>query len=335
MKLQDDPFSNWKRPNIVVRKRTLHETRDLAIRIVCQKLKPLLFYYCIVALPVLAFDYVLWFSIYSGWFKPAEKGGFEVVVDFAGSFEYLPLVWLTLALETSFMGSLVTEYLGIWLFAGNEKIRFQRVLRSWWERIGQLFYYLLLTRIIRTRAFYPETILLERHPFLKKKGRLSTSRRVKNINAGGVGTEAFFSFLLTECYVVAGLVFGWTLFYSFIKTIVDEPALSLFFTAVVIYPPFATACRLFNVVYNFCYYVNYRISCEGWDVDLAFKTELAKWGVEGSDFEETNAPNRVRRRSKTLGPLALDPVVNSDGSSFETSADSEPEQGEKEASHET
>ena len=190
---------------------------------------------------------------------------------------------VTITLEVQFVGSLVTEYLGIWLFSGDEKIPVKRVFREWRQRLFQLFYYLVFTRVIRFRSFYPETILLERHPFFGRAGRLSTRRRVKNINSADVGTEAFSAFIGTEFYILAGVVFGCVISYFFISTIMGDRVLSWFISTIFVFPTFLMACRLFNVVYNFCNYINYRISCEGWDVDLTFKTELVRLGVSLAD----------------------------------------------------
>lgn len=308
---QDDPLSNWKRPKIVVRKRTLNEIRDLAIRIICTDYKPLVFYYAVLGAPVLLIDYVLWFFL--GWngIHSARSADyfsvFSILDDVVSCSGLIFFVWLVITYETAFVGSLVTEYLGLWLFAGDSDIRVKSVFKAWWERKFQLFYYLVFTRPIRSGAFYPETILLERHPFFRKSGRISTWRRVRNIKSGGVGAEAFFAFWLAEFYVFSGFLTGWATLFYLTTMVVDDKFLAFFLSSTLFFPPFLMACRLFNVVYNFCYYVNYRISCEGWDVDLTFKTELARYR-ESSDSSSASSPTS---RSRTLGALVLEPETPS------------------------
>ena len=337
---QDDPLSNWKRPKIVVRKRTLNEIRDLAFRIICSEYRPLTFYYVVLAAPVLLLDYVLWAFLGWNWLHSAgSSGAFWFLADFASFSTLAFFVWLTITLETEFIGSLATEYLGLWLFSGDVEIRTKSVFKSWWERKFQLYYFLVFTRLIRRGGFYAETILLERHPFRKKDGRISTKRRVRNIKSGGVGAEATFSFWLTEFYIFTGIVSGWALLYYLASTVIDDKFLAFFLSATFFFPPFLMACRLFNVVYNFCYYVNYRISCEGWDVDLVFKTELAKYrdSYDGSSVASPVA------RGKTLGSLILEPELTSSLESsseysespvFTTASESENEVEPKETLHE-
>ncbi|MGI6401586.1 MAG: hypothetical protein ACOX0A_05670 [Thermoguttaceae bacterium] len=315
MKPQDDPLQNWKRPKIVIRKRTLNEVRDLATRVVCSEFKPAALYFMVLALPTLILNYVFWFFLFEAFGLSFWSGSqYDAVFHFSHYFwSFVSLafwVWLTITLEVQFVGSLVTEYLGIWLFSGDEKIPVKRVFREWRQRLFQLFYYLVFTRVIRFRSFYPETILLERHPFFGRAGRLSTRRRVKNINSADVGTEAFSAFIGTEFYILAGVVFGCVISYFFISTIMGDRVLSWFISTIFVFPTFLMACRLFNVVYNFCNYINYRISCEGWDVDLTFKTELVRLGVSLADATDGGAHGRARRRLRTLGPLTLDSDLN-------------------------
>lgn len=316
---QDDPLSNWKRPKIVVRKRTLNEIRDLAIRIVCSEYKPIAFYYVVLAVPVLALDYLLWLFLGWDWFR--GSGGSNDIFSLIDSITSCSLlaffIWLVITLESEFVGSLVTEYLGLWLFVGDSEVRSKSVFKSWWECKFQLFYFLILTRVFRSGSFYPETILLERHPFLGKAGRISTRRRVKNIKSGGVGAETFFAFWGAEFYISSGVLIGWLLLFYFTSSIIDDSFLAFFLSATFFFPPFLMACRLFNVVYNFCYYVNYRISCEGWDVDLTFKTELAKYRDSiDSDFGATSSGSR------TLGALVLEPELTSSFDSASEQSDS-------------
>ena len=60
-----------------------------------------------------------------------------------------------------------------------------------------------------------------------------------------------------------------------------------------IFPAFLFGLRFYVVVLDFLRYINYRVATEGWDLDLAFKVELAKLAVD------------ARRRDVGKGALAL------------------------------
>lgn len=301
MKSQDDPLLNWKRPRIVVRKRTHNEQRELAINLACKELKSTSLLYAALAVPTLLVDYVLWFCLANLVFH-VDWNTFLLRNAWNSTLLSFCVVWITITLQTSFIGSLVTQYLGLWLFAGGEKVGFKRVLKSWGERWGQTFYYLLLTRPIRLSAFYTEVILLERLPFYGSHARLSTRRRVKNINSGGVGSEALSCFIGTEFYVVSGMVAALMTLAYLTNVVVDDVTITTFTTIVFHMPILAVACRFFNVVYNFCRYINYRIVSEGWDVELRFKTELARLGEFGN--ESGNGSGKAH--AGVLAPLGLD-----------------------------
>ena len=290
---------NWS-PGIVIRKRTMNETRDLALRILGRNFKALLPYYLTLALPVYAFNLLLWGVLFFVVGPLTTGASYDPV---AREIEILAIIYATILYESSFVGSLTTAYLGVWLFAPDERaIKYRSVVRTWRSSWFQLVYYLILTRIIRTRVFYPETILLEKTPFRSRSDRISTKERVRNINLSfqGVFSTGFFSM---ESYMFAGVLSGGLLFSGLVKGLFPDSVVYLFIINAAIVPALVFGSRLYVAVYRFFSYINYRIESEGWDLDLAFRTELSK--RSRVDEEDQTIPARFRR-SKTLAPIHLD-----------------------------
>ena len=297
------PQRDWLRRSIAIRKRTLNETRDLALRVAVKKLPTLLFYYALLAVPVYFVNLALW-ALWFPWEDVIEPQ-FGRVSVYHWSFLFPSVVWLTVSLETAFIGSLVSQYLGIWLFSPDEReIHWKFVVRSWRERWFQLIYYLILTRPIRLRRFYVETILLERAPFRGDGKRISTRKRVANMNSG-YGGSGFFELLCTESYLICGVISGLLLIGSIVNSFVPDEVPKIVLLDFLFFPVFIFGCKLYNVVYNFFSYINYRIASEGWDIDLAFKTQ-ARELVALDRSEDETIPKRFRR-GRTLGSLSLDP----------------------------
>ncbi len=94
---------------IVVRKRTPNETRDLALLAVGKNFKTLLCYFGALALPVYLLDVVL----LVGFCLDLDDQLVRRVVLFT--------TWFVVVLQSDFIGSLMTQYLGIWLFQDTEK----------------------------------------------------------------------------------------------------------------------------------------------------------------------------------------------------------------------
>ena len=301
--------ADWLRRSIVVRKRTLNETRDLALLVFGRQFKSLLFYYSWLFVPVYLLDLLLW-----SYLTPISDLTTEFPLSVGVTFKfwfYVIVVWATITYETAFIGSLATQYLGLWLFSPNEReLNKEIVFRSWFSKWFQIFYYTLLTRIIQLNFFHTEIILLERTPFLKRDQRISTRARVNNVNRG-VGSTRLFQVISTESYVFFGVISAVGLIQSCAGAFFpDQLPLAIVMTRVVA-PLVVFGSKLYDVVFNFLSYINYRITSEGWDLDLAFKMELNKETEKVEEDVDVATPRRFRR-SKTLGALVLDSNLDVD-----------------------
>ena len=305
-------IQTWRRPNIVPRKRKFFELCDLATRIIGKLFRPLVGYFFALAAPVYLINCALTFWCFG---LPEATGGSYEAILFKNLWPAF-LIWVAISLETLFIGSLATQYLGIWLFSAGETITPRRVFREWRSRWGQVVYFLVVTRLIRRRPFYPEVILLERHPFRAPKGRMTTKRRVAFISLRGVGIGAGFSWLLLESFLTMGVLSGYFLLAGLLKSIFADPNMTIFLMNFIFFPIFVFCCKLFNVVFYFCEYINYRISCEGWDVDLAMKTELVRYGDVDEIAEAAFTGRRNFHRSRTLAPLVMEDELNDGASSL-------------------
>ncbi len=268
--------NDWTRQAVAVRKRSESETRDLAFLVIGREFKNLAFYFALLAVPIWALD-ALFFALFL-FGAPSEIG------ESGGLFWQNCFVYWIIALETAFVGSLATRYLGVWLFESERKIERREIVASWAARLPQLFYFLVLTRVFRRGAFYAETILLERTPFRKKSGRYSTAARVRSFRRGGFEPNLWPATAALSGYFLLDQL-GPTLIAT------GDVWAAAFHWA--IFPAFLFGLRFYVVVLDFLRYINYRVATEGWDLDLAFKVELAKQAVD------------ARRRDGVQGALAL------------------------------
>ena len=258
--------NDWTRQAIAVRKRTESETRDLAFLVIGKEFKNLAFYFAALAVPVFLLD-ALFFALFV-FGEPSEIAAENKIALLGKNC----LVYAVVALETWFVGSLATRYLGVWLFESERKIERREIFSSWLARAPQLVYYLVLTRPFRFASFYAETILLEQTSFRKRSGRYSTKERVASFRRGAASEPNFWPAL-------AALV-GYFMLDALGPTFIATGALwdAAFHWA--IFPAFLFGLRFYVVVLNFLRYINFRVATEGWDLDLAFKVERAKLAVD-------------------------------------------------------
>lgn len=285
--------NDWTRQAVAVRKRTESETRDLAFLVIGKEFKNLAFYFAALAVPVFLLD-ALFFALFV-FRDPSEIAASDVASDFALLGKNC-FVYAVVALETWFVGSLATRYLGVWLFESERKIERREIFSSWLARAPQLVYYLVLTRPFRFASFYAETILLEQTTFRKKSGRYSTSERVRSFRRGAAVEPNFWPALAA--------VVGYFMIDALGPTLIATGALweAAFHWA--IFPAFLFGLRFYVVVLNFLRYINYRVATEGWDLDLAFKVERSKLAV---DAERWRASGRGGAGAAALSlTLALD-----------------------------
>ncbi len=259
--------NDWTRQAIVVRRRSTSETRDLAFLVIGREFKNLAFYFALLAVPAWGLD-ALFFALFlfGAPSEIAESG------ESGALFWQNCVVYAVVALETAFVGSLATRYLGVWLFESERKIERREIIASWAERLPQLFYFLVLTRIFRRGTFYAETILLERTPFRKKSGRYSTAERVRSFRRGG---------LEPNLWPATAAVSGYFLLDKIGPTLIATGDVWAAAFHWAIFPAFLFGLRFYVVVLNFLRYINYRVATEGWDLELAFKVERAKLAGDG------------------------------------------------------
>ncbi|MBR2005696.1 MAG: hypothetical protein IJ991_16130 [Thermoguttaceae bacterium] len=280
--------NDWTRQAIVVRKRTESETRDLAFLVIGKEFKNLAFYFAALAVPVFLLD-ALFFALFI--FRDPSEIAAPDVAGGVALFWKNCFVYAVVALETWFVGSLATRYLGVWLFESEREIERREIFSSWLARAPQLVYYLVLTRPFRFASFYAETILLEQTTFRKKSGRYSTSERVRSFRRGAA--------VEPNLWPALAAVVGYFMIDALGPTLVATGALweAAFHWA--IFPAFLFGLRFYVVVLNFLRYINYRVATEGWDLDLAFKVERAKLAVDAERW-------RAGGRGVAASALALD-----------------------------
>lgn len=313
----NDPLAHWKKPNISARPRTENETRDLAVRVFARNLKPISILYAIMAVPALLLCYALWIGGFYLLFS--EETGGEFYDFFSVACFWWVLVTASVYFLSEFCGVLVTKYLGLWLFSGEETVSLRTTLHSMRGRWGQSIYFLLLTRLIRLRSFYAEIILLENTPFWKTENGVSTKRRVKHVNSSGSFFALGLRSLVTESFVNMGVFIGGWAFFLLAYAVLQNVDVAFSLTAVLWIPILTAASRIYMTVYHFCSYVNYRVKNESWDVELLFKSELAKLGKDPIETVGDHWPSRAFAGNKRLGSLVLEPILKGEESRVDDS----------------
>ena len=274
-------------PHIAIRERTLLEIFDLTLHVYRDHWKNILTMLVINALPL------------------AIANGLVCHV-LNGDRSSLPIeLWINLFLIASQaqIGTLlITQYLGTALFSGKPTVRqtvrdFLRVSKSWiWNHgflrmvvpifcfvallhnnsISLVIMLLLIGLMVRAfRPFISEILILEKPPRKIPKDSslpgITLNRRVKDLHRGDVVAGFFMSCVIGSCLLITvtslffhvdtamGLNGAW-----------DSPIHYVY------WPLAAWLVASFLAVFRFLYYVNTRITQEGWEISLKLMAEKQK-----------------------------------------------------------
>lgn len=264
------------RANITIRPRTAPEILDLAF-VICRRWLPGLALMAFIGCaPFIALNHYL--------FRNTE------FVDFYEDYQLWPLVLLTI-FERPWATAWITLYLGQICF--EERFSFRRAIRDWFRALWGMIVYQVIIRalcvaIVVLIPFLPfmfrymnEIILLERPKF----NRIWTRRTA--INARNL--ENIFRQLAVDWLF---LTFGWFVLSCLAGLLrrawdpnLDWTWLSLIVGSERTHPDLLDhACWWiaisFFAVVRFVAYIDGRIRREGWDVELKFRHEAAKFKEE-------------------------------------------------------
>ena len=274
-------------PHIAIRERTLLEIFDLTLHVYRDHWKNILAMLAINALPLVIANAVVCHTLHRG----------------SGDLPMELLLSLILIASQSQMGTLlITQYLGTALFSGKPTVGktvvdFLRGSKSWiWNHgfirmvvpifclvmafhVGSLplvITLLLLAWMIRAfRPFISEILILEKPPRRLPKDAsvagITLKRRASDLHRGDVVAGFFVSSVIGGCLLVTlaslffhvdtalGLNGAW-----------DSPIHYVY------WPLAAWLVASFLAVFRFLYYINTRITQEGWEIRLKLMAERQK-----------------------------------------------------------
>lgn len=261
--MDSDKFSQHA---FTIRERVPREISDLAFIILRHKWRSLIFYFMILAVPCFLLNLLVFYPFFLSVYDPIHF--------YPGSIGFFLVTIGVMSLESDFVGSLLTLWLGEWFFRPHEKIPVRFIFQTWFSLLPQIFYYLVFFRIFY--IFFPfvnNILLLEKPPFFKMKGKITTSQRISQFRKGGGQEIASGMISLFSRFLVLYLLGGIIIFFwgkGFIGA--NEIWYPLFF--LIVFPIYFWIFILYDVVYTFLAYLNVRIIREGWAVDIAFKAEF-------------------------------------------------------------
>ena len=199
---------------------------------------------------------------------------------------FLGLMLIAVLWELPLATAPATLCLGRALF--NQPLEARQIAREFAQSLPQLIFYQVLLRglLMATVAgsFVPfvanpylnEVILLERNPFQAAgKLSLSTGQRSATLHRGQ-GNSLFGRWMLN---MVIGLVLVaafWGSLAAAASWLLDEPNWAgPFYTC--LYPAALWMAVAYFTVVRFLGYLDLRIRCEGWEVELLMRAELDRW----------------------------------------------------------
>lgn len=262
--------SHLSRHSIVIRKRTLVELADLALRLSRNEFPTLFALFVPFAATALLINWFLLGNI-ENWSISYELSQFSVVLS------YLSLSLVLMWFEMAFVSSLMTAYLGLYAFSGGERVQKREALAIWFERFPQVFVYLILLRpLYMFHPFLSAVILLERTPYrAKSKETLTTKRRSVLLHRDQFGETVAFGIcvLVVTSFLSLGIfILAYYCLEMFVGT--SDEFLNLYFYLLI---PGIIWCIMLPVcLMQFLRYLDLRIEREGWDVELAFRIERMK-----------------------------------------------------------
>jgi hypothetical protein len=278
------------RTSIAIRQRGLLEIFDLALMVVARWTKPLLACWLAAALPLLAINYWL-----LGW-------TLADLDDSSSVFRYLSGMVLLVAVQAPVVSMFMTTYLGRAVFMAPTTA--QEILRETWRTRRPLAWCLLVVRAIApvsvlvylarhtinvelaglslsllaiyalalraTRPFMLEIILLERNPLrCKAEGQMSVRQRSRALQAPNTSellgrwigamaiSIALFGSIVATAWFISGMVLlQWTWGATMIHVVIP---VALWLVAG------------FMAIVRFLSYLDLRIRCEGWEVELLLR----------------------------------------------------------------
>ncbi len=274
-------------PHIAIRERTLLEIFDLTLHVYRDHWKNILSMLVINALPLAIANAVVCHVLH--------RGGGDLPTE-------LFLGLLLIANQAQIGTLLITQYLGTALFSGKptvgETVRdFLRTSKSWiWNHgfirmavpifclvaafhtssLALVITLLLLALMIRAfRPFISEILILEKPPRKSPKDSsvraITLKRRASDLHRGGVVAGFFMS-----CILGGFLLVTLTSLFFHVDTALglngawDSPIHYIY------WPLAAWLVASFLAVFRFLYYINTRITQEGWEIRLKLMAERQK-----------------------------------------------------------
>ena len=265
---------------IVIRERSFVDVMDLALRVIRAHTGPLAVAFLAGVGPVMCFNAWL-LAGYADIIEPIPFFGAEIDLPWA----YLWRMGFLIILEIPLATAPITLYLGQALFQEQPELR--QIVRAYSASLPQMLWYQVILRALLTPwvitwpllfAAWPylsEVILLERNPWwTRRRGRMTTYRRAKALH-GRSGGDLFVRWLAAASVGTLLYVAVLNSVYIVGSMLSNEWALSgpVF---IICMPLTAWLLAGYYAVVRFLAYLDLRIRCEGWEVELMLRAEAAR-----------------------------------------------------------
>ncbi|HBT76418.1 MAG TPA: hypothetical protein DEB39_05715 [Planctomycetaceae bacterium] len=260
--------------SIVIRKRTLAELIDLALKM--GRLE------CVALLTLFLPPAILFFllnRLLLG--SPTDWVGLDDMNEYYGFYLYVIALLGLMILELPFASSLMRCWMGLRTFSRDRRPTLFEAFLEWFAAMPQLMvFHLLLAPLFLFHLFLPEVILLEKTPFRRTPQRpSSTIRRTRQLHKGQAGETIafFFASLIFGTWICGGLVLvAWMLVRATFGRIAEERAGEIAFYIQNVVPVLLWFLLWFIAILQFLRYIDLRVEKEGWDVDLTFRIERGR-----------------------------------------------------------
>ncbi|RMF96840.1 MAG: hypothetical protein D6741_10680 [Planctomycetota bacterium] len=266
--------------SITIRRRTPYEVADLAFRLWGTDGLRMVGALLVGVLPFFAINSVVVQLLLEYGYEPYFHD-----LDFGGWFLGVLVLIILCEYEGPLAASFLTAYLGETFF--ERKASRGHVIRRTLNMIPQMVFWFLLPNPLRISGkCLPEIILLEQAPLFKKGNVFSSRQRCSLFQRYELhdGLTQSLTTLVTAVPLFLGL--GW----SFVLGIVFLFPASLTengWTYVVAWHIAAWLTIGYTTTLRFLHYINARIRFEGWELELAVKTEAERlarrFGFAGDD----------------------------------------------------
>ncbi len=268
----------FRKHSIVIRCRSLWELADLAGQVLRDQWRPICFYFFLLAFLATILNIAVFWSSFGldAMLPTADDSPDTLPIPAGRNLWFYLFICVASFVELRFVGTLLVAWLGIWVFHPDQKVPVRDVFSVWFNALPQLLFYLVLFYpFYLMYPFVSQIVLLERTRFFRHGSLLATSRRAAYFHRG-LGGDVRQLRANVRVVVLFFLLVGGSFFFSWGEAIFFSSPLWPVIFRCFVFPLYVWSLLLTVCVLSFFQYLNIRIMLEGWDLDVAFKSEMIR-----------------------------------------------------------